>query len=291
MIRGEARAVAAGLDPTAITAAFAQPDNDGSFAGAFGDYLAELGSRRPALIFAFPPKAAGTFLRTAAIVAVDGQLIRIVHAQGGRDAQPYLPLLISYYAGGMGEKTLVTHVHMQALQANRRLLEAFDLKPVTMLRSIPDMLASYWDMLETDDTALADGLNCHFPANFRSLPHGQKAELLVDVLAPWYVGYYATWIAYAEESPRRVCVLDYDDFLQAPDITLETALMHARLPRTRAICRAAIDEVWQEKDQFRFNRGEAARGGDYFSAQQIARIRRMLSHYPVPDRVAERLVA
>jgi hypothetical protein len=280
-----------GLDPTAIIAAFAQPDNDGSFAGAFGKYLAELGQRRPALIFAFPPKAAGTFLRTAAIVAVDGQLIRIVHAQGGRDAQPYLPLLITYYTGGMGEKTLVTHVHMQALLANRRLLEALDLKPVTMLRSIPDMLVSYWDMLETDDTALADGLNCHFPANFRSLSRPQKADFLVDVLAPWYVGYYATWLAYAEASPQRVCVLDYEGFLRSPDVTLETALAHAGLPRPRAICRAAVDEVWREKALFRFNRGQAARGRQYFSVQQIARIRRMLSHYPIAGRVAERLTS
>ena len=280
----------AGLDPTAISAAFAQPDNDGSLTGPFGEYLAELGRRRSAVVFAFPPKSAGTFLRTAAILAADGQLIRIVHAQGGRDAQPYLPLLISYYTGGLGEKTLVTHVHMQALRANRRLLEALNLKPITMLRSIPDMLASYWDMLETDDTALADGLNCHFPGQFRSLPRAHKADLVIDVLAPWYVGYYATWLAYAEESPERVCLLHYDDFLRAPDVALQTALVHAGLPQPREICHAAVEEVWRERMQFRFNRGEAARGQTYFSARQIARILRMLSHYPVLDRVADQLV-
>ena len=53
-------------------------------------------------------RAAGTFLRTAAVAAIDGQLIRVVHAQGGRDGQPYLPLFIAYYLGGMGSRPLVT---------------------------------------------------------------------------------------------------------------------------------------------------------------------------------------
>ncbi|MGD0190092.1 MAG: hypothetical protein ABSD74_05080, partial [Rhizomicrobium sp.] len=134
-------------DSLAVRAAFAQPDNNGEFTGEFGAYLAELSARRGAVVFTFPPKAAGTFLRTAAITAIDGQLMRIAHAQGGRDGQPYLPLLVGYYSGLMGEKTLVTHIHMLALPANRRLIEVFDLRPIAMMRSIPDMLASYWDML------------------------------------------------------------------------------------------------------------------------------------------------
>jgi hypothetical protein len=278
------------LDQTAIRAAFSQPDNDGKFTGAFAEYLARLGKTRPAVIFAFPPKAAGTFLRTAAIAAVDGQMMRIAHAQGERDAQPYLPLFIAYYSGLMGPKPLVTHVHMQALHANRCFIEAFDLKPVTMLRSIPDMLASYWDMLETDDAELANGLNSHFPPQFRTLPREHKADFLVDILAPWYAGYFATWLEYAQDSPGRVCVLDYNAFLEAPDTTLEAALAHAGMPRPRGICGAAIQGAWAERTELRFNRGETGRGLTYFSTQQIARIRRMLSHYPVLDAVAGQLV-
>jgi hypothetical protein len=281
----------ANLDPNAIGAAFAQPNNDGSFTGDFADYLAGLGRRRPAIVFAFPPKAAGTFLRTAAVIAIDGQLMRIVHAQGERDAQPYLPLLVSYYLGGMTDKTLVTHVHMQALQANRHFLEAFGLKPIIMVRSIPDMLASYLDMLETDDAALADGLNSHFPPHFRTLQTEEKADYLIDILGPWYVGYYATWLEYAQSSPARVCVLHYHDLLRTPDLLLAKALAHTGLPRPRELCRAAIEDVWREKALLRFNHGQSARGQAYFSEAQRARIRRMLSYYPVLDGAAEQLAA
>jgi hypothetical protein len=277
------------LDGDAIQAVFTQPNNDGTFAGDFHTYLRNLGLRRKVLMFAFAPKAAGTFLRTAAITAIQGQLIRVVYAQGGRDAEPYMPLFIRYYVGLMGMKTLVTHVHMQALPANRRFIEVFNLKPIVMLRSIKDMLASYWDMLESDDAALEDGLNCRFPKNFRELPRERKADFLVDILGPWYASYFATWLEYAGDDPGRVLILDYDEFRASPAAVLEKSLAHAGLARPREICEEAVRLTWEERTQFRFNRGEAGRGKDYFSQAHVARIAKLLSYYPALDAVAAQL--
>ena len=99
-------------------------------------------------MLAFAPKAAGTFFRTAIIHAIDGKIVRVTQASGGRDATPYLPTFVMYYSGGVTDNTLVAHIHMLALPANIHFLEAFDIRPIIMKRSIPDMLASYWDMLE-----------------------------------------------------------------------------------------------------------------------------------------------
>ncbi|MEI9931441.1 MAG: hypothetical protein WDM89_13110 [Rhizomicrobium sp.] len=154
------------LDENVIRAAFAQPNNDGSYPENFRVYLRTLGARRSSVILAFPPKAAGTFLRTAAIVAVNGQLVRAVHAQGGRDAQPYLPIFLSYFSGALGDAPLVTHMHLQGLPANRHFFDALDLRPAIMVRSITDMLASYRDMLDADSEARAEGLNCTIPADY-----------------------------------------------------------------------------------------------------------------------------
>jgi hypothetical protein len=269
------------LDENAIRAAFAQPNNDGSFPEAFRSYLNVLSAQRPSVILAFPPKAAGTFLRTAAITAVDGQLIRAVHAQGGRDAQPYLPMFLSYFCGELGDSPLVTHMHLQALPANRHFFNALNLRPIVMVRSIPDMLASYRDMLDADPAARAEGLNCTIPAAYPEWTDDQKSDFLIDVLAPWYVGYYATWLAYAHEESGRVCLLAYRDFLDAPAETLSALLDHADLPVTHAACGSAIAETWSERVQHRFNRGAPGRGKQYFSAPQIARLKQMLSYYPI----------
>jgi len=277
-------------DEKAIGAAFSQPENDGTFSGEFGTYLRGIARTRPIVMFAFAPKAAGTFLRSAAIAAINGQLRRVVHAQGGRDAQPYLPLFIAYYMGALGDQPLVTHVHMQALAANRHFVEALDLKPIVMIRSIPDMLASYWDMLDNDPEARQDGLNCSIPDFFPAMPKGDKADFLIDILGPWYAGYFATWFDYAKEDPERVLLLHYGEFRRAPALALEQALRHSGLPKPEVICRAAIDETWKERTLFRFNRGEERRGRAYFSWRHFDRLARLLSYYPIsPDWQSELL--
>jgi hypothetical protein len=270
------------LDENAILAAFAQPAHDGAFPDAFRRYLQDLSAKRGCVLLAFPPKAAGTFLRTAAIAATGGQLVRAVHAQGGRDAQLYLPVFLAYFRGALGEGPMVAHVHMQALPANRHFLEALDLKPAVMVRSISDMLASYRDMLDADPVARGDGLNCAIPPQFTQWSARDKSDFLIDVMGPWYAGYYATWLDYARRD-KRVCVLAYDDFLKSPAEVLERLLSRAGVERPAEICEAAIAEVWRERAEHRFNRGEAKRGLRYFSPAQLARLERLLSYYPELD--------
>jgi hypothetical protein len=112
------------LEIEAVKAVFSPLQGDGAFDSDITKYLNELGQARPCVVLAFPPKAAGTYLRSAAIAAVEGKLVRTVHAQGGRDASFYLPTFLLYFAAGIPACPLVTHVHMQALAANRHFIEA-----------------------------------------------------------------------------------------------------------------------------------------------------------------------
>ncbi len=259
---------------------FEQIGADGKFNGREFEALRLLGKERKAVVLAFPPKAAGTFLRNSIIEAIDGKLVRVAHALGGRDATPYLPTFVAYYSGALTERTLVAHVHMLALPANRHFLEVFDIRPVVMMRSIPDMLASYWDMLDTDAVARGDGLNCIIPEDFQRLPDAAKADFLVDILGPWYTNYFAGWLGYTEADPGRVCVLHYRDFKDDPAGALATALDHVGLSRTPGECQAAIDLNWTNRRLSRFNKGEEGRGGRYLKAVHMNRLARMLGHYP-----------
>jgi len=268
------------FDLEAAHAAFALPNCDGSFEPDFAHYLRELGETRPSVILAFAPKAAGTYLRSAAIVATGGQLVRTVHAQGGRDASFYLPTFLNYYAGNFPGKPLVTHVHMQALPANRHFIEALDLKPVIMLRALPDMLASYWDMLEGDHLSPDNWLNLRVPAEFGDMDDQTRADFMVEMFGPWFVSYFATWLEYAAIEPERVCVLSYDAFIADPVGTLEKLLAHSGLPRSREACQAALDAVWEDRSSFRFNKGVSGRGASRFSDAQIARLERQFDFYP-----------
>src|ERR1700678_3010320 len=112
------------IDSDALQAVFAQPRSDGAFEGNMLTYMSKVGANRPVLFLAFAPKAAGTFFRQAAMRTINGELIRVAHAQGGRDGTPYLPTRLACYL----DKDLapvIVHIHMQALAANRNLLKAF----------------------------------------------------------------------------------------------------------------------------------------------------------------------
>jgi hypothetical protein len=267
------------LEMEAASAIFALPQSEGAFDPEQADYLRALGRRRQSVLLAFAPKCGGTFLRSAAIHAVDGKLTRIVHAQGGRDATPYLPSYILYLAGGFPERTLVTHVHMQALPANRHFVETLDLKPAIMLRSVPDMLVSYLDMLEAEVPTPNHWLNVIIPDAYPAWSAGRKADFIIDVLMPWYASYYATWLAFRRAAPQRVLVLRYCDFRRDAAQSLCALLQHSGLPRSDDVCELAVAAAWREKEVNRFNRGEEARGRTRFTPAQHARITRFLTDY------------
>ena len=271
------------FDFEAASAAFALPNCDGSFEPDFAHYLRELGETRPSVVLAFAPKAAGTYLRSAAIVATGGQLVRTVHAQGGRDASFYLPTFLGYYANNYPARTLVTHVHMQALPANQHFIDALDLKPVIMLRPIPDMLASYADMLRADPEAPDNWLNVRLPPDYATLDEEARGDFLVDMMGPWYASYFATWQEYSAAAPDRVLVLDYESFTRDPATALERLLAHSGLPRSREECERALKAVWEERGDFRFNKGVSGRGKARFTPAQLARLERQLAFYPNLD--------
>ncbi len=268
------------LDRPALEAIFHLPNNDGSFDEEPHRFLAAQGARRPVVLLAFPPKSAGTFLRAAAVQATGGEVLRVCYAQGDRDAQLYLPTFLAYYAGGFCAGPMVTHVHMQAFPANTAFLSAFGIRPIVMVRNIPDMLASYWDMVEDGDIGLPMGLNCTIPADFSALPTERRADFMIDVIAPWYAGYYATWSRFAETSPDGICLVRYSQFVKDPAGTLARILRSSGLDKTEQDCRLAIEAVWAQRHAHRFNEGVEGRGRDYFSEGHIERIGAMLSYYP-----------
>ncbi len=267
------------LSPLTAAAIFTLPDFGGAFDPDFFAYLQEMGRKRRSILLFFAPKAAGTYLRSAAIEAVNGQLMRVVHATGGRDATPYLPIFIRYFSGNPTHPPMVTHAHMQAFPANRSFIEAFDLRPIVMLRSVPDMLCSYIDMLNAETVTPEHWTNGLIPADFSQHDAGWQADFVIDVIGPWYASYFATWLDYATVSPKRVCLLRYPEFKQNPVSTLEKLVAHSQIPITREQCASALDQTWKDRSAYRFNKAENGRGRARFNDRHLARLESLLFQY------------
>lgn len=264
------------LDVDIASAVFMLPNSDGDFEPGSAAYLNALGQRRRSVLLAFAPKAAGTFLRTALLYAVNGQLTRVTHANGGRDGTPYLPIYLLYLAGGVPESTLVAHIHMQALPANRHLIEALDLRPAIMLRSVPDMLVSYLDMIDSEPPTPDHWLNVAIPSAYYGWNAERRADFLIAILMPWYASYFATWHAFAAEAPERIRVLRFADVRERPVETVRAVLEHADIPCTDEMCELGVEMAWRKRHESRFNRGEDGRGRARFTRAQLVLIEQML---------------
>lgn len=277
------------LDSNSIIAILSQPNPDGSYPTDLGSYLADVSGRRRVVLLSFPPKCGGTFLRASAVYAVDGHLYRACYAQGGREAQFYLPVFLKYYLDDTAPN-MVTHVHMQALPGNCNFIRALNLKPVTMLRSISDMLVSYHDMFLHEDGMLLENVSCKVPNSYPGLSQKEQADFLIYMMAPWYVAYYGSWIEYAASEPERVLVLNFKDLHNKPTDMLYKIMTHSGFDCDEQHCQRCVDMVWQKKDNLRYNKGVSGRGRDFFLPQHFAHLEKLLSQYPVLKPYREELL-
>jgi hypothetical protein len=267
------------IDNNAIQAIFMSPRYDGKFEGQLLEYAQALSKSRKMLVLPFAPKVGGTFFTQSAIYALGGQLIRTLHAGGGRDGTFYLPTVMLAFLDTDAPHP-VTHIHMQALVSNRNFIEAFDLRPVIMVRSIPDSLASFWDMMEATEYMRVEGFQSVVPKDFLKLSKEAKESFLVDMFAYWFVSYYASWMAYLEVASDRICVLRYTDLKANPASTLERALTHAGFSVTPEQCAEGVERATDQKTLLRFNKGIVGRGRKYFSDVHLQKIASMMKHYP-----------
>ncbi len=123
-------------------------------------------------------------------------------------------------------------------------------------------------------------LNFRLPPHYAGLSAEAKGDFLIDMAGPWYVSYFATWMEYAAEAPERVLALGFEDFVAHPAATLEKLLAHSGLPTARESCQAALDAVWENRRDYRFNHGVSGRGRMRFTKDQLARLERQLDFYP-----------
>lgn len=103
---------------------------------------------------------------------------------------------------------------------------------------------------------------------------------MIDVIAPWYASYFATWKDYADAAPQTVCVLRFGDFCRNPAQTLHQAIRHAGFAASPLACALALETVWDARQNLRYNKGIPGRGQDYFAPVHLARLHQLLSYYP-----------
>jgi hypothetical protein len=275
---------------------FVQPDIDGEYQPALVEQVRRQCQDRLFVFFAFPPKCGGTFIRDIVGRVTGAALCRPGHALGGRDATPYLPMFAMHMLSPTGPRAFMTHAHMIAHHSNIQLLNLFGIKTVVMKRSIPDMLCSYADMLETEgrypDGSYNWSILCgvHTDPSFLRLDADERLDFFVYHQAPWYIQFYASWLRADRNKSLPVHWTVYDSFRADPVRTITGILdFYGRSAKADSVPEA-VAQAQASRKTLRFNKGVSGRGIALLKPHHMQHLHRLARGYPDIDFVAEGLL-
>lgn len=221
------------------------------------------------LLIACMPKSGSTFLLAALRALTGWPEAHFAYAYMQNEQEIYLPNVLQ-----VARDHTVTKIHCRATGPNTQILQAFDIRPIVLVRSFPDIVVSLSDFFDQGAT-----VNTFFGDIWPTLDEQGKYDLIIDHVMPWYAGFYASWER-AQRLGRLNCL-----FVIYREMVADKPAMVARiadflgLHKTPEECAAAVSAVDGNAAGTRFNRGIVGRGTRTLSTEQIARLRRLVTIY------------
>jgi len=225
------------------------------------------------LLIACMPKSGSTFLGAALTRATGFQFEQFGWGYEQNEQDLYLPALLRSY-----RKDTVTQQHMRASDPNLRLIEAFSMTPIVLVRSLPDIVVSIFDHMAHDaqKTPMA-----YVDEGYAGLDKAAQADFIVDLFMPWYISFYVSWREAERSGKCRPIWLRYEEVTAEPVQAIAALLERCGMPRQDAAISAAVEGSLQ--GEVRFNKGVTGRGQSFLSDAQRDRIAALTRHYPNVD--------
>ena len=224
------------------------------------------------LLIACFPKSGSTFLKSALMEATGFPEQNLAFSHGQNETTIYLPDLIDSAA-----KDTVTQLHVRASDSNLRLLQAFAIRPVILVRNIFDVLLSYKEFHDRYAKEIS------YYDTYDSLDEQQRFDLIVDDRAAWYIGFFAGWQRAVRSGRIDGLWLTYEELIQDKVGKLEEILQFYGLDQPREAIAQAVERSGAKKVATHFNKGVAGRGEFSFTDEHRAQIKRIAGYHPDID--------
>ena len=178
----------------------------------------------------------------------------------------------------MARTDKIVQQHCRASTPNIHLIQAFDMKPVVLVRNLFDTLVSLMDFW--DGTAVR---NSYFYGNWRDFDRDAKLETLTGHVAPWYVSFFASWKMAEGSGSLDPYWVTYETMMSNKTETLMTVMTFAGLAPDAQKIDGLVSNLEANRQSTRLNKGVSGRGDDAFSADQKSRIRDLTNAFPDID--------
>ncbi len=226
------------------------------------------------MFIACAPKSGSTFLKNILVSLTGYKDLFSVYAALQNEHELDLPQWAKF-----GALNSVTQQHSRASEANIHLMQAFNIKPVVLIRNIFDTTISLLDFYKGGFT-----FSTYFTSeDFLSFDQDQQIDLLIDYVIPWYFQFVASWQRAETEKRVQVYWLSYEDMIADKPNTVEKVLNFYGLSAERPSIESVIQSSESDTRSNRFNKGVAGRGKAGLTQSQKDRIIRLARHYPKND--------
>lgn len=225
------------------------------------------------IFIACVPKSASTFLKNVLVDLTNYRDLFAVFAAGQNEHELYLPSLAEY-----ADQNTVTQQHSRASAANVQIMQAFDIRPVVLVRNIFDAVASLFDFYRQGAY-----FNSYFRADFLNLDEETQIDLLIDNVVPWYLQFVASWDLVEREKRLEIYWLSYEDLTGNKVEEIEKLLEFYGLGAAASDIRRSIEVNESDARRNRFNKGLAGRGKSLLTETQKERIIHLSKYFPTTD--------
>lgn len=222
---------------------------------------------RHRILLACMPKSGSTFLSNAVARLPGFRKIALTRHYNRVEQEISFSLALRKY-----KYSYICQQHVRYNACTTEAIETFDLTPVVLVRNIYDCVASVRDHLRSEsiETPMAYLLESHL-----ALEDAELETLIVDLLVPWYVNFYVSWM----HCPNAMW-LTYEDVVANPARAIAAILEQAGAEADDVEITRSLSAVDPSAD--RKNAGRAGRGQE-LREESKASIRRYREFYPEID--------
>lgn len=219
------------------------------------------------------PKSGSTFLKNVLLKITGYRDAFVAYTPAQFEQDLYLPAVVN-----TAHADTVTQQHARATDANIQLMQAFEIRPVVLVRNVFDAVISLLDFY--DGGAFA---NTFFREDYQALDDTTRIDLLIDNLVPWYFQFVASWSLVEKRYQLDVFWLSYEELIKNKPASVTKVLKFYGLGAPQRGIEQVIREMESEKRRTRFNKGITGRGKTKLSESQMNRIRSYARYFPTTD--------
>lgn len=165
------------------------------------------------------PKAAGTYISKILCRNLNYQYIHVGDRTGVCEFDIYLPNFLDKF---IYTRDAIVHQHTPATKGNIEYLNAFNVKPVILLRNLFEVVYSMHRHLLKYKNVWPF---FSYPCDFFNFNHERQLDFIIDFIMPWVIGFQHAWLEAVNTKKIMGLVISYNEFVENPEQTLNSILV------------------------------------------------------------------